>query len=498
MAAQGGGLQPLPIVSRNGAYWLSDEDIFYPHVDGGVGIYSLADGTEEVLPNIDVAGGVGVLSRLPKRAAFLFMKNTVLRAQNQREIQIYDRSSQSTTLLTNNGYHPQYVHSAHVLFIRAGDLWAVPFDLDLLKVTGAEVRILEGVDSQPIPGTAAYSVSDSGRLVYLPGPEYFPDQSVLFWSDRSGNREQIPLPAGRYSEPRVSPDGELLALTSFQADGSSDIWIYDFARETFGPRTLSGNARNPVWTPDGARLVYQLSSVMVSSVVSRGELWIMNADGTGQAERIVDTAAAADSFSAIDGKLIYMINEDAVGPTSLNTLTFSDDAWVSSPLLHIGFRTYGARVSPDGRWIAYGSNESGVIQIYVKPYPDLDSGKWQISSQAVGSREPSWGPKGDELFFLQLDGTLMHTKITIEGDGFLPGPVEPLITDLEVDTITTPNYFVSNDGERFLHFKATLVEPNTEVGQGRTELVVVETFLKNSNDWRHLIHSERLLVAQTV
>lgn len=204
----------------------------------------------------------------------------------------------------------------------------------------------------------------------------------------------------------------------------------------------------------------------------------MNADGTGQAERILAVAAMADSFSEIDGKLIYMINEGVAPPVSLNTLTFSDDAWVSAPLLHIGFNTYGARVSPDGRWIAYGSNESGVVQIYVKPYPDLDSGKWQISSQAVGSREPSWGPNGDELFFLQLDGTLMHTKITIEGDSFLPGPVEPLITDLEVDITTGPNYIVSNDGERFLHLQTTVDEPATGLAQGRTELVVVENFFE--------------------
>ena len=204
----------------------------------------------------------------------------------------------------------------------------------------------------------------------------------------------------------------------------------------------------------------------------------MNADGTGQAERILDAAAYADSFSEIDGKLIYMINEGTVPPTSLNTLTFSDDAWVSAPLLHTDFDTISARVSPDGHWIAYGSRESGVIQIYVKPYPDLDSGKWQISSQAVGSREPSWGPKGDELFFLQVDGTLMHTKITVEGDSFLPGPVEPLITDLQLDVITLPNYIVSNDAERFLHFQTTVDEPDTRLFQGYTELVVVENFFE--------------------
>ena len=196
MPVQGGGLRPLPIEGDDRAAWFSDEEIVYQHVDGGLRIYSLADETDEPVPNIDASDVGGWLFHVPQRAAFMFQKNDTLRAQNQLEIQIYDLESQSTALVTTNGYHPQYVNSGHVLFIRGGDLWAVPFDLDALKVTGSEARILEGVDSQPLLTIAAYSVSDAGRLVYLPGPEYFPDQSVLVWADRSGNREELPLPAG--------------------------------------------------------------------------------------------------------------------------------------------------------------------------------------------------------------------------------------------------------------------------------------------------------------
>ena len=204
----------------------------------------------------------------------------------------------------------------------------------------------------------------------------------------------------------------------------------------------------------------------------------MNADGTGQTERILDGAAMVDSFSAMDEKLIYMTGGQAGTPISLSTLTFSDDAWISAPLLNENGNTFGARVSPDGRWIAYNSNESGAPQIYVRPYPDLDSGKWLISPQGIGNREPSWGPNGDELFYLRLDGTLMHTEITVEGDSFSPGLVEPLITGLEVDASTSPNYLVSNDAERFLYFRATVDEPDTGLDQGRTELVVVENFFE--------------------
>ena len=295
-----------------------------------------------------------------------------------------------------------------------------------------------------------------------------------------GNREELALRAGTYSEPRLSPDGELLAVASLQPDGSSDIWVHNFSSGTFAPITFSGNARNPVWTPDGSRLVYQLSSVRQGGR-SRGELWIMNANGTGQAERIVDANAYASSFSSIDEKLIYVIDDES-GNGDLYTLTFADDAWISAPLIDTDSNKYGGRVSPDGRWIAYTSNESGNAQIYVHPYPNLDAGKWQVSTGTTGSVEPSWGPNGDELFFLQLDGALMHTELTIEGDSFSFGVVESLITDLVIaDVFSQPNYLVSNDGKRFLHFYSPSDERDTGLDQSHAELVVISSFFEELN-----------------
>lgn len=476
LSVQGGSFQPLPIENALTATWLSDEHVIYQHVDGDTRIFSLENRTEDIIPSLDVADGYYVFNSLPSGTAFLYRQEFSADRLGRSIIQAYDLNSQSKTLVTSDGYLPQYVNSGHVLFLREGDLWAVPFDADSLSITGAEARVLEGVYGQSDIAWGAYSVSDAGRLVYLPGSEVVDDQTFLYWADRLGNRTELPLPAGHYSEPRLSPDEELLALTVFQADGSTDIWIYDFSRGTFGPRTFAGNARNPVWTLDGSRLVYQLTSSLAGGL-SRGELWIMNADGTGQAERILDEEAKALSFSAIDEKLIYITGGGAA-PIRLNTLTFSDDAWISAPLMNENFNTPAASVSPDGRWIAYASVESGITQIYVRPYPDLDSGKWQISTGELGNREPSWGPNGNELFFLRLDGTLMHTEMTVEGDSFSPGIVEPLITKLEFVILTSPNYFVSNDGERFLHFQATEREFDTGLDQDHTELIVLENFFE--------------------
>lgn len=478
MPTQGGSLQPLPIESIRPPAWISDEDIIYVHEGGDTRVFSLADRTEEIISGFDATNMDGSFVELPSETAFLYSPTRPSGPSNRSEIYAYNLINGTATLVTSDGYYPKFANSDHVLFLRAGDLWAVPFDSDTLEVTGAEARVLEGVDSVPGYNVGAYAVSESGRFVYLPGSEFVANRSVIYWADRLGNREKIPLPTGLYNEPRLSPNGELLALASYQADGSSNIWVYDFLRETFNPITFAGNARNPVWTPDGSRLVYQSGSDN-SSNSPRGALWIMNADGTGQAERILDAEVKADAFSPIDEKLIYMTGGANSGtPVNLDTLTLSDDAWVSAPLFRAERNIFGARVSPDGRWIAYGSAESGNIQIYVQPYPNLDSGKWQISTGEIGHREPSWGPNGDELFFLRLDGTLMHTDLEIEGDRFSSGIVGSLVSGLDINGAISPNYLVSNDGERFLHFYRQDVEPSTGIDQDHAELVVIENFFE--------------------
>ncbi|MDP6096156.1 MAG: hypothetical protein QGG67_09250 [Gammaproteobacteria bacterium] len=123
------------------------------------------------------------------------------------------------------------------------------------------------------------------------------------------------------------------------------------------------------------------------------------------------------------------------------------------------------------------SRESGISQIYVQPYPNLDGGRWQVSSDTIGSLEPSWGPNGDELFFLRLDGSLMHAEITIDGDSFSSGQPQSLLVNLRVGE-PSPSYLVSNDGERFLYISSPIDVQNTGADQNRTEFVVVENWFE--------------------
>jgi hypothetical protein len=479
-SVQGGSIRPLPIQGGLSATWLSDEQIIYQHVDGDPRILSLEDLTETSIPDLNVAAGGGVaghyvFNSLPSGSAFLYKEYPSGGLPGESIIQAYDLNSKSKTLVTSDGYFPQYVNSGHVLFLRAGELWAVPFDADSLSVTGAEARVVEEV-AQLAPVWGAYSVSDSGRLVYAPSTGDVAGQTALYSTDRLGNQSEIFIPAGHFAEPRLSPNGELLALTSFKPDGSSEVWVYHFASGSFNPLTFSDNARTPVWTPDGSQIVYMQGGNGPAEMRPRGELWIRNANGTGQAERILKGPAKPDSFSPVDETLIYFVGGSESEAINLSTLTHSDDAWVSNPLLHTEHTTWGARISPDGRWIAYGSSESGMMQIYVQPYPNLNDGKWQISSEEMGTREPTWGPNGEELFYIAGSGSLMHVELTVQGDSIISSVPEPIFTSEWIPG-SSPTYAISNDGESILHFGPS-VDSNqiTSIGSGRTELLVVENF----------------------
>ncbi len=353
------------------------------------------------------------------------------------------------------------------MFLRDGDLLAAPFDPEAMEVTGTIARVVEGIHSTPMRPSGSFTFSDTGRLVYLQGAEIFIPESKLTWVNRQGETEAIQLPAGLYEDPDLSPDGQSLALTSWQDDGRSDIWVYDLARGTFGPRTSSGNARTPKWTSDGFQLIY----VQVTAFRS-GELWITNADGTGQPERILAGPANFLEFSKYDGKIIYSARPD--GTYSINTLGLSDGSWISAPL-DLPRLSWGQRVSPDGRWIAFTMTAPNRNEVYVSPYPDTESNRWPISTQ--GGQYPQWGPDSDELFYLQNDGSLMSVNIDTD-NSFSPGIPQQLLTDFHMTFPNNSNYVVSDDGQRFIRFEIPDEQQLTELDTEPATLTVVENWFE--------------------
>lgn len=396
VAVRGGAPQTLadtPAYSGGGSWMGSEDSIVFSSQDpaGGRGLFkiSAAGGARELLLQSNEQEGYVTPEVLPGDQAVLFANRPgVGGGGNARDgsIGVLSLATGEVKALIQGGYRPRYAPTGHIVFVRTGDLWAVPFDIASLEKTGPEIPIVQGVQQGGFLGGAAYAFSSDGVLMYVPGGDTDAGATrTLVWVDRNGQAEPLDAERGYYLYPRVSPDGEHLAVTALTT-GNFDVWIHDLARRTasrltFGPSIESG----PLWTPDSTRVAF--------SSVGESLFW-QAADGTGQAERLVEsTTARANAFSSDGGQLVF----SEQSPTwDVHVLALEGEN-APRPLIQTPAGEYLASVSPDGRWLAYTSDESGREQVYVRPFPDVDSGKWQISQD--GGAEPTWGPAGRELFY---------------------------------------------------------------------------------------------------
>jgi serine/threonine-protein kinase len=335
---------------------------------------------------------------------------------------------------------PRYVPSGHLIYAQGGNLMAAPFDLDRLEVRGAAVPVVQGVLQTPVP---QYSVSATGSLVYVSGGAQVV-QSRLVWVSRNGFEQPLPAPARDYNQPRLSPDGRRVAVEA-SVGGVAQVVLYDIARDTLARFTFEGSLNNnPIWTPDGRRIAF------ASDRDGRIDIFWQMADGSGGLERLTRTDARSVPFSwSSDGQQLALVEVSGQAAPAIWVLRTTDRS--AKPLLRTQAVEDAPQFSPDGRWLAYTSNESGRREIYVQPYPG-PGGKWQISTD--GGAEPQWNRNGRELFF-RVGEKMMSVEI-ITQPGFSAGKPRQLF---EGHYLATPpqfaraNYDVSPDGQRFLMLK---------------------------------------------
>jgi eukaryotic-like serine/threonine-protein kinase len=317
---------------------------------------------------------------------------------------------------------------------------AAPFDAQRAAVTGPAVPVVENVSHAPIAGAAQYSISASGSLVYVQGGVQA-DQRSLVWVARNGAEQAVAAPARAYLFPRISPDGRRVAVGITQGD--TQLWLYDFSREAETRFTFEGNVNlNPIWTPDGKWIAFQ------SSKEGPPNIYWQKADGSGGLERLTTAPNANVPMSwSPDGQLLAF--------TEVNPVT-QRDIWVlrmgnhkAEPFLITKFDESVPRFSPDGRWLAYISNESGRYEIYVQAYPG-PGGKWQISTE--GGTEPAWNRNGRELFYRNGD-KMMAVDIVTQPSLVAGKPRMLFAGPYELSPATSHNYDVSADGQRFLMLK---------------------------------------------
>jgi serine/threonine-protein kinase len=329
----------------------------------------------------------------------------------------------------------QYVPTGHLVYGSSGSLLAAPFDPDRMEVQGDPILILDEV--RTIRGNPHFTVSEAGTLVYIAGGEL---SRSLVWVDREG-RATRPVEHGPdFHVPRLSPDGGRVA---FESD--NNVWIHDLVRGTHTRLVINGNYG--IWTPDGARLAIRRSQ----------DLYSVPADGSGEPELFFSGEHHLRPISwSPDGRFLTITEIP---------LQSGNDIWVIPrdgepiPFLVTSFQEGAATFSPDGRFLAYISDESGKNEVYVQPFPGPGQ-KTTISTE--GGAEPVWSPGGGELFY-RRGSDMMVVEVTT-GTTFSAGKPRLLFSgNYWVDESGHPSYDVSPDGQRFLMVQDAGGETLTEI-----------------------------------
>jgi Tol biopolymer transport system component len=335
------------------------------------------------------------------------------------------------------GSRVEYSPDGYLLFARDRSLLAQRFDAGSRKLVGDPFPIAEDL---PVAGNglANFSVSGNGILVYRATGS---PRSRLVWLDRDGREVQELEGAADYRAPALSPDGNRIAIR--RNNGTNlDIWIVDPARGTTTRFTFDpGQDGNPLWSPDGSQIAWSSDRDGIFG------FWIKSASGMGADQLVTKVAGdgAATDWSR-DGKyVLYQATSPQTGADIyLIPMTGSDHT--PKPLLNSPFNEVRARFSPDGRWIAYQSNESGRAEIYAASFTG-PAGKWQISTS--GGTDPAWSHDSGELFFISSDQHFMEVPIQA-GATFTPGTPRMLFRVLPETGVRRNVYDVSPDGKRFL------------------------------------------------
>jgi dipeptidyl aminopeptidase/acylaminoacyl peptidase len=347
--------------------------------------------------------------------------------------------------LIEGGRNAKYVSTGHLIYIRSGALYAAPFDAGKLEVTGPSVRVLDGVyQSQTMDGNH-FAVSANGSLAYAPGGSVGGGRKVV-WVDRQGKVEPLPLPPRAYLHPRISPDAQHIAI---EVEGPNhNIYLYDMNRGTFTKMSFDGSSHWPLWTPDGKRLTYRIG------MPAPFKMWWMPADRSGAAEQLTTVGAQQSAASwSPDGRTVAFTQVSPETKGDIYTLEMTGER-KPRPFMQSKFDEGGPRFSPDGRWLAYCSNESGRNEIYVQSYPGPGP-KIQISTE--GGCDPTWKRTGGELYYREGD-KMMAVPVTT-GPAFRAGKPK-LLWERHYNQGTnsmcgapgpsSSNYDVTADGQRFL------------------------------------------------
>ncbi len=453
MLATGGGLQTLAdAASAVGGSWSGDNTIYFaPFNMSAIWKVSADGGTPQEFTRVDKSRDE-VSHRWPQ---VLADGKTVLFTvwtgpgwdEKHLEIQVGDRGAHRRLVPGASTGH--YISTGHLLYSKADNLIVAPFDLATLSVTGPPVTLLERARDGVGEG-AQYAVSDSGTLAYVQAQSGVFERRLV-WVSRNGTVTPIAALPNAYTDPAISPDGRSVALS---VQGTTQtLWVYDLVRSSLTTLTATGSLQSPVWTPDGRRLAYR-----ATRAGSRNLFWRL-ADGSGEEERLTtsDRLQTPTSFSN-DGRTLVFT--DVAADTGNDIWVVDTDSQQRSvrAVAKTRFTERSGKISPDGKWLVYTSDESGRVEVYVSPFPG-PGGKITISTD--GGAEPRWSRDGRELFYRQ-DDRMMAVTITPGSPLTASSPRMLFEGRYQVTDTGIGGFDVASDG-RFLMIQATVPEqPATE------------------------------------
>jgi Tol biopolymer transport system component len=439
-----GGGAPVPLCDvpavGYGATWGSDGTIVFPSGDSGLMRVSAQGGPPDPLTSADPE-----FDRRPFHWPHFVAGSDVLLASVGSEKGAFPTQIAAFSFRTRQwrvlmaGIQPQYVPPGYLVFhadhIREGELQAVGFNPSDLTVRGTPVSVMDGLFRARSGGAVYFAISRSGTLVFAPGGY----GRTLLRVDRNGHRTTLVDDRRGFRFPRLSPDGRFLAVTVDPRP--SEIWIYDLERGSRTPLGAAGHSILAVWNPDGQRVVFTLNT----------DLYLKPADASSAPQRLLDREGPQYPHSwSRDGRFLFFYE---LGPP-----TTKRDVWglelggAARPLVATPANELHPAISPDARWLAYDSDESGRAEIYVRPFPDVATRRWTVS--ADGGHSPLWSPDGRELFYMNGQD-LIAVTMGLDGPSLVPGAPSVLFSG-PFDTTQDNNYDVSSDG----HF--IMIEPDPE------------------------------------
>ena len=467
ISVEGGAAVTLcSVVNSRGGSWGEDGNIIF------------TSGSVSPLTKVSAAGGTptplndlapGELTErwpqvLPGGKAVIFTGHTSTNRFDEASIEVITLANRSRKTLAKGGTFGRYLATAagagYLVYVNRGTLFAVPFDAADLTLRGTPVPVLEQVAYSQGDGSAQINFATDGTLVYQAGGPSGGGLATVQWLDSTGRTQALINKPDAYLGPRFSPDGQRLAVST------SDIWVYDWRRDTMTRITFDGGDL-PTWSPDGRFIAFRR--------VPKGVYWTRS-DGAGKPQPLTEAKNQLAPYSFMpDGKRLAFLEVNPKSAMDLWTVPVEIDGaglrgGKAEPFLQTQFSERSPEFSPDGKWLAYDSNEAGTPQIYVRAFPD-NGGKWQISS--TGGQFPMWSRSAHELFFRNRERQIMSAGYTVKGDSIVFDKPQLWSTVRLAPIEIGRSYDLTPDGKRI----AALM-PSEEAQQLQSHGIFVENFLQ--------------------